>query len=157
MELVRKFGIYVAAGLALLGIVLIMTTPAVVSGDTTLVSGIKALFGGDVQVAGYTIGHIDPAGWGLTAWILALLGIAGLLFFAVAPFIKALDLDNKLFAFIALGVAALLIVAGLCAFGVNTYGWNNTGIGGGWVVGAILLLLSGCMACIDPLLSVLGK
>ena len=156
MELIRKYGIYVATGLALLGFILLMSTPAVVSGDNTLVSGIKALFGADVDFLWYH-GHLDPSGWGLTAWILGLLGIVGLVFFCVAPFIKAIDLDNKLYAFIALGVAVLVLASGICAFGVNCYGWSDTGIGGGWVVGGILLVLAGGLATVDPLLAVLNK
>ena len=157
MELIRKYGIYVATGLALLGFILLMSTPAVVSGDNTIVSGIKAIFGGDITVAVIFTGHIDPSGWGLTAWILGLLGICGLVFFCVAPFIKALDLDNKLFPCIAIGVAVLVLASGICSFGVNCYGWNNTGIGGGWVVGGILLVLAGGLASVDPLLALLGK
>ncbi len=157
MEFIRKYGIYVATGLALLGFILLMSTPAVVSGDNTVVSGIKAIFGGDVNVAGWNVGHIDPSGWGLTAWIIGVLGIAGLVFFCVAPFIKALDLDNKLFPCIAIGVAGLVLAAGICAFGVNTYGVRDTGIGGGWVVGGILLVLAGGLATVDPLLAVFNK
>ena len=95
MKKFLEFAGFCAFGLALVGFILMMATPAVVTKDAdALLSGTGAIFGGE---------YADPVVLALLAWIFGLLGILVLCAVLVLPLLKIKVLD-KFAGFIAFGL-----------------------------------------------------
>ena len=150
MKNARKFGIYCAALLAIIGFILLMATPALTAsgyGLTVNVKGTTAIFGANGG---------EPIKVALVAWILSLIGLVFTLCLCAIPFIKAVKLSKNAIALCGLLVAVLFIVAGILAFcpSAEVGGMN---VGAGWIIGGILFILAGLGAACDPILTLLGK
>lgn len=153
MKKFLEFAGFCALGLAVVGLILMMATPAVVTKDAdALLKGTEAIFGGQ---------NFDPVILGLLAWIFGLLGILVLGAVVVLPLLKIKALD-KFAGFIALGLCLLFVVVGVFMFCVrasaNANSMFNIGyIGAGWVIGGILFILAGIVVALPGLMKLLKK
>ena len=153
MKKFLEFAGFCAFGLALVGFILMMATPAVVTKDAdALLSGTGAIFGGE---------YADPVVLALLAWIFGLLGILVLCAVLVLPLLKIKVLD-KFAGFIAFGLCLLFVLVGVFMFCVrasaNADSMFNIGyIGAGWVIGGILFVLAGLVVALPGLMKLLKK
>ena len=153
MKKFLEFAGFCALGLALVGFILMMATPAVVTKDAdALLKGTEAIFGGK---------NFDPVILALLAWIFGLLGILVLCALVVLPLLKIKALD-KFAGLIAFGLCALFLVVGIFMFCVrasaNADSLFNIGyIGAGWVIGGILFVLAGLVVALPGLMKLLKK
>lgn len=152
MKKFLEFSGFIALGLALLGFILMMATPAIVYDGDALLKGTEAIFGGK---------NYDPVTLALLAWIFGLLGILALGALVVLPLLKIKALD-KFAGFIALGLCLLFLVVGIFMFCVRSAAYSgsilNIGtIGAGWVIGGILFVLAGLVVALPGLMKLLKK
>ena len=144
---------FCALGLALVGFILMMATPAIVTKDAdALLKGAEAIFGGK---------NFDPVVLALLAWIFGLVGILVLGALVVLPLLKVKALD-KFAGFIALGLCALFLMVGIFMFCVRASAladsvFNVGYIGAGWVIGGILFILAGLVAACPAVMKILKK
>ena len=154
MKQFLKFAGFVALGLALIGFILMMATPAIKFHGNTLAEGTDAIFG--KKVAGYDV--FKPSVLALFAWIFVLLSMLFLMVNAVLVLVKK-DIFAKHAKIIFIVLAILLILAGVFMFLViptfiSTNGGGSadgTSIGVGWIIGAILLIGAGAVCCMKAL------
>ena len=152
MKKVLQFSGLIALGLALVGFILMMVTPAVVTKDAdTIATGTQAIFGGN---------YIKLAPLALLAWIFALLAILVIVAGVVLSFLKI----NKLAKFAGLIdciCCLFFIMVGIFMFlVVKSWGNANVGvgyIGAGWVIGGILFLGAGILLVLPDVLNLVGK
>ena len=153
MKKFLEFAGFCALGLALVGFILMIATPAVVTKDAdALLKGTEAIFGGK---------NFDPVTLALLAWIFGLLGILVLGAVVVLPLLKIKALD-KFAGFIALGLCVLFLMVGIFMFCVrasaNANSMFNIGyIGAGWVIGGILFVIAGLVVALPGLMKLLKK
>lgn len=172
LKKIFKFSALIALGLALVGFILMMATPAVAYLDDVknYYSGTCAIFGkGTAQVAigGYNIsGDFDGTlAWNaLLAWIFVLLAMLILCASFVLSILKV-KIGEKIAGILDLVVIGLLLVGGVfmfftvpAFFGANDWnGANDWGLGAGWIIGAILILVGGVFAALPVVANFMGK
>ena len=151
MKQFLKFSGFIAFGLALLGFILFMATPAITYEGHTAAEGATAIFGKQGNLV-----DAKPSVLALIAWILILAGMILLAFMIIMMFVKK-DFYGK-FAnlFNVILAIAFILAAILSFFTVPTFfsangGGNSDGfvLGAGWIIGAILVILACCL-CLLP-------
>ena len=158
MKKFLEFAGFCALGLAVVGLILMMATPAVVTKDAdALLKGTEAIFGGQ---------NFDPVILGLLAWIFGLLGILVLGAVVVLPLLKIKALDKfagvlNLVAVGALVTAGILVFFTEPAFGAANE-WSEEAIkawtlGGGYVAAGILSIIGGAVAILPAAVDFIGK
>ena len=173
MKKVLKFAGIIAAVLALVGFILIMVTPvATYQGDNVsgYYEGMNAIFGtGKVSgtIAGTTVtSNFDgKLAWsGLLAWIFVLVALLVLVVGIVLPLLKVKTPLDKFAGIFNLVAVCLLVVAGVFVFvtkaafwGANEYSSSDYVLGAGWIIGGILLVLSGLVAIAPAAIDFIGK
>ena len=169
MKKFLEFAGLCALGLAIVGFILMMATPAVAAMNGNNVSylpAVEALFGTENSQA------LWP---GLVSWILVLVALVGGIVIFVLPLLK-IDLFGKMSDLVSLILCGLLVVAGVLLFfesaayqaALNdaTSGWGGAiastlgvtyAVGAGWIVGGILLICAGAVAGLPAILRLVGK
>lgn len=172
MKKLLKFSGICAAVIALVGFILLMTTPVIEYHDgdnwSTITGGV---FGGGIAKIGsgssVISGDADSklAWTGLIAWILILVAMIILIAGFVLPLLKVNALEKfagvlNLVAVIALVVAGILVFVSRPVFwaanemGDNTDHW---GLGIGWIFAGILAIVGGCLAILPAALDFIGS
>ena len=165
MKKFLEFAGLCSLGLAIVGFILMMATPAVAAfaGDNVgYYPAIDALFGNKDA----------PALWpGLVAWIFVIIALLGGIVLFVLPLLK-IDLFGKLSDLASLIICGLLVVAGVFLFfesaayqaamsGLGSLISGLAGatyaVGAGWIIGGILLILAGAAAGLPAILRLIGK
>ena len=169
MKKFLEFAGLCSLGLAIVGFILMMATPAIAAfaGDNVSYYGaIDALFGNENA----------PAIWpGLVAWIFVLVALLGGIVIFVLPLLK-INLLGKLSDLASLIICGLLVVAGVFLFFESaafkavmsdaTGGWSSVisglakatyAVGAGWIIGGILLIVAGAAAGLPAILRLVGK
>ena len=143
---------FVALLVAIVGFVLMMATPAIVTKDAdVLITGTEAIFGSK---------YTEPATLALLAWIFGLLAILVLAAALILPLLKVKVLD-KYIGFINLGICLFFVLVGIFMFCVRA-SWANSNInagyiGAGWVIGGILFFVAGGVLMLPAILSLVKK
>ena len=161
MKKFLKFSGIIAVGLAVVAMILMMTTPALYYKGTVLgttvestVPGTDAIFGNGSFKLGW------PA---LLAWIFILVALVVLIAGIVLPMLK---IKVPVAGILNLVAVALLIVAGIFMFlvkgalvdanqgawGISGAALNEHGMGAGWVIAAILAIAGGVVAVLPAAL-----
>lgn len=170
MKKALQFSGLIAAVLAIVSFILLLTTPALnytgalVQGD---VDGAIVLFGQE-KSADFIIfsatSKTNPSVTALIAWILVIVAVLGLIVGFVLPMAKK-DL-GKAAGMLNLCAAICLVVAGiLLFFTVPTFVSANSNNGstdgwtllGGWVVAAILAIVAGACALAPTIANFVSK
>ena len=167
MKKFLEFAGLCALGLAIVGFILMMVTPAVAafSGDkVSYYAATDALFGTENV----------PALWpGLLAWIFVLVAMVGGIVLFILPLVK-INLLGKFSDLASLIICGLLVVAGVFLFFesaalqavINSNAWSSLvfgflvdsyAVGAGWIVAAILLICAGAAAGLPAILRLVGK
>ena len=177
MKKFLQFSGLIAIVVAVVGIILMMTTHSVVGASApndNWYSGVSAVFGGgDYKwtLSGFGISISDvatfngyPSSSALFAWIFALAATVALILGAVLPLLNVKGF-TKFAGLVNLCSVLLLATAGVLLFftvtnfaGVNS--WNssdNAALGGGWVVAAILFLAAAVVAICPALADFVSK
>lgn len=172
MKKLLKFSGICAAVIALVGFILLMTTPVIEYHDgdnwATTTGG---LFGGGIAKIGtgnnVISGDADnKLAWtGLVGWILILVAMIILIAGFVLPLLKVNALEKfagvlNLVAVIALVAAGILIFVSRPVFwaanemGDGTDHWH---LGVGWIFAGILAVLAGCLAILPAAVDFIGS
>ena len=171
MKTFLKYSGILAAVVAIVGFILMMTTPAFAytSGDNTYtLSATAALFGedvtGSISIITINAGH-NNAVWSCTlGWILAMVGVLALVLGVLLPLLKL----EKFAGLINIIALCALVVAGIfvfiskpCTFTVNgaseaSNPYSDYGLGAGWVIAAILYIVGGILAALPAAIDFLG-
>ena len=156
MKKFLKFSGIIAVGLAVVAMILMMTTPVLVytnNSKTYAIEGTAAIFGGDFKLA-----------WtALLGWIFILVALVVLIAGIVLPMLK---IKVPVAGILNLVAVALLIVAGIFMFlvkgalvdanqgawGISGAALNEHGMGAGWVIAAILAIAGGVVAVLPAAL-----
>ena len=142
--------------IAIVGWVLMMATPAIVTKDLDVVAtGTEAIFGSG---SGMLSLHLAPLA--LLAWIFGMLAILVLCAVLVLPLLKVKALD-KIAGFIELGVCLVFVLVGVFMFCVRA-SWANANvdagyIGAGWVIGGILFFAAAAVLMLPSILRLVKK
>jgi hypothetical protein len=173
MKKLLKFSGICAAVIALVGFILLMTTPIIEyhNGDTwTTITG--GVFGGGqsithaLGVTGDPVSIDATLAWtGLVGWILMLVAILILIAGFVLPLLKVTALEKfagvlNLVAVIALVVAGILVFISRPVFwAANEMGdsTDHWGLGIGWIFAGILAIVGGCLAILPAALDFIGS
>ena len=178
MKKLLKFSGICAAVIALVGFILLMTTPILeLHGDNgwAIVGG--GVFGGGTfksQLGGYIVEHAADSklAWtGLIGWILMLVAILILIAGFVLPLLKINTLEKfagilNLVAVISLVVAGILVFVSAPVFqhanGAEVGGewqdaYTNYTLGVGWIFAGILAIVGGCLAILPAAVDFIGS
>ena len=167
MKKFLQFASWIALGLAVVAVILMIATPAIdvtvnsIGGGSThkYINGTTALFGAKetydfIVTSATSVTHAAPLA--VVGWILLLVGAIVIVLGAVLPAIKeklgkfAIALDLAAFVLLLLGgIFAFCVVASF--YGANGYNSVPSGaaIGFGWVMSGILAIL-GALVTICP-------
>lgn len=154
MKQFLKFSGLIALGLALVGFILFMATPAITYSGHTAAEGTDAIFGRNGIV------DIKPSVLALIAWILILVALLALAFISIMMFAKK-DFYEKFGNLFAIIIAIALILAAVFSFftiptyfsanGVNSVP-DGYALGAGWIIGAILVILAGGLSLLPVIM-----
>ena len=156
MKQFLKFSGLIALGLALVGFILMMATPAIKYNGNTVADGTDVIFGKTMY--GQQILKLSVLD--LFAWILVLLGMLALVFVTILMFAKK-DLYAKLGNLFGIIVAiAFILAAVFMFFTIPTFFSANGGgnvpdgttLGVGWIIGAILIILAGGLSLLPVIM-----
>ncbi len=145
MKSFYKFSRVIALGLTLLSFILLMATASVtVKGEIWGISfsgeltGIEGIFGTK---------NVSAPWAGLMAWIFILVALIVLALVVILPLLKvnALDKYSELLTLVA---AILLVVAGIFTFCETAAVGSGTKLGVGWIISAVVSILSGVCAAL---------
>ena len=155
MKQFLKFSGLIALGLALVGFILFMATPAITYEGETAASGADVLFGRSTILV-----DIKPSALALIAWILILVALLALAFMSIMMFAKK-DFYEKIGNLFAIIIAIAFILAAVFSFfTVPTY-FSANGVdsvpdgyvlGVGWIIGAILVILAGGLSLLPVIM-----
>lgn len=173
MKKLLKFAPLCAFLFALIAFILIMASHSLVYQNGNVrgwYDGAAAIFGKGQALTGIggasLVGEFEgKLAWNaLLAWIFFLVALLALLVSSITIFVNIKPLE-KFGGLIALISAGLLLVGGIFLFftvpafaGANE--WNSTsnwGLGGGWVVAAILAILGGAVSACPAVLALVEK
>lgn len=181
MKRFLQFSGLIAAVIAIVGFVLMMTCPSLVytltnpitgAKSSTSYSGIMGIFGGTTKasIGSFTFeaGKINPTPLAIVAFVLLCLAIVVLLLGAILPIAKVKAL-NKFSGLLNLIALVCLIAAGVMIF-FEVPAWcaaqstadykmstDNFSLGAGWVVAGILAIVGGVVAILPTCANFLAK
>ena len=172
MKTFLKYSGFLAAVIAVVGFILMMTTPAffLQNGDkTSYLTSAQALFGEEVTGSLFGIitlnaGHINAVWSAVLGWILAMIGVIALLLGVILPLLKL----NKFAGLLNLIALCALVLAGVfvfisqpCTFTLkgadeasnlfSDYKLNAT-----WIIAAILYIVAGALAILPAAMDFIG-
>jgi len=171
MKTFLKYSGILAAVIAIVGFILMMTTPAfyLTSGDKTYyLTSTQALFGEDVtssiSIITINAGHINAVWSATLGWILAMVGIIALLLGVILPLLKV----EKFAGLINLIALCALLVGGVfvfmsqpCTFTLkgasepsNLY--SDYKLNATWIIAAILYIVAGILAILPAAMDFIG-
>ena len=172
MKTFLKYSGILAAVVAIVGFILMMTTPAffIVSGDKTYyLTGAQALFGEEVtgSIGGFitlNAGHINAVWSATLGWILAIVGILALVCGVILPLLKL----EKFAALVNIIALAALLIAGVfvfvsqpCTFTLKGASepselYKDYALNATWVIAGILYLVAGGLAILPTAMDIFG-
>ncbi len=181
MKRFLQFSGLIAAVIAIVGFVLMMTCPSLVytvtsplsgSKSSTSYSGIMGIFGGTVKgsIGGisFDAGKINPTPLAIVAFVLLCVAIVILLLGAILPIMKVKAL-NKFSGLLNLIAVVCLIAAGVMLF-FEVPSWcaaqstenykmstDNFSLGAGWIIAAVLSIVGGVVAILPACANFLAK
>ena len=155
--------------LAVVSFILLLATPAITYSNGSLsanIEGTTAIFGktSTTSIAGWSIsGKTNPSVTSMIAWILILVALVALVLGFVLPMVK--KNMAKLGGLVTFCAAIMLVVAGILLFFViptfsaanNNADLSGFGIGAGWVIGAIVTIVAGAIACLPMVSGFIAK
>lgn len=172
MKTFLKYSGFLAAVIAVVGFILMMTTPAffIQNGDNTYyLTGTQALFGEEVtgSIGGFitvNAGHINAVWSATLGWILAMVGILALICGVILPLLKL----EKFAALVNIIALAALLLAGVfifvsqpCSFTGKASGetynpYSDYTLNATWVITGILYLVAGGLAIFPTAMDIFG-
>lgn len=172
MKTFLKYSGILAAVIAIVGFILMMTTPAffIQSGDETYyLTGAQALFGEEVtgSLGGFitlNAGHINAVWSATLGWILAIVGILALICGVILPLLKL----EKFAALVNIIALAALLLAGVfvfvsqpCTFTLKGASeasefYKDYALNATWVIAGILYLVAGGLAILPTAMDIFG-
>ena len=174
MKKLLKFSGICAAVIALVGFILLMTTPILEfhdGSDWSIITG--GVFGGGAIIGeGGSINMDHKLAWtGLIAWILILVALVILIAGFVLPLLKVNALEKfagvlNLVAVISLIVAGILVFVSAPVFqhanGSEVLGewqdaYTNCTLGVGWIFAGILAIVGGVLAILPAAVDFIGS
>ena len=164
MKTFLKYSGFLAAVIAVVGFILMMTTPAFAyfpkDSDPLYLTSTQALFGEDAL-----LGHIDAVWSATLGWILAMVGVVALLLGVILPLLKL----NKFAGLLNLIALGALVVAGIfifisqpCTFTSKASGetyeaFKDYKMNATWIIAAILYIAGGVLAALPAAVDFIGK
>jgi len=166
MKTFLKYSGFLAAVIAVVGFILMMTTPAFAyfpkDSDPLYLTSTQALFGEDAL-----LGHIDAVWSATLGWILAMVGVVALLLGVILPLLKL----NKFAGLINLIALCALVFGGVFVFisqpcsvtssgfgaTVVTHPYADYGLNATWIIAAILYIAAGAIAILPAAMDLFGK
>lgn len=172
MKTFLKYSGILAAVVAIVGFILMMTTPAffIKSGDEFYyLTSTQALFGEEQSgtILGFITldaGHINAVWSAIIAWILAIVGVIALLLGVILPLLK----KEKFAALINIIALAALVIAGVfifisqpCTFTGKVSGetytpYKDYQLNATWVITGILYIVAGALAIFPTAMDLIG-
>ena len=165
MKTFLKYSGFLAAVIAVVGFILMMTTPAFAyfpkDSDPLYVNSARVLFGEDSA-----LGHYDAVWSAIVAWILAMVGIIALLIGVILPLLK----KEKFAGLINLIALCALVFGGVFIFvsqpctltstvlgaTVVTKPYADYGLNATWIITAILYIAAGAIAILPAAMDLFG-
>lgn len=173
MKTFLKYSGILAAVVAIVGFILMMTTPAFAyfpqNGDPQYLTGAQALFGEEVtgSLGGFitlNAGHINAVWSATLGWILAIVGIIALICGVILPLLKL----EKFAALVNIIALAALLLAGVfvfvsqpCTFTLKGASeaselYKDFALNATWVIAGILYLVAGGLAILPTAMDIFG-
>ena len=165
MKTFLKYSGILAAVIAGVGFILMMTTPAFAyfpkNGDPEFLSSARVLFGEDTLV-----GHVDAVWSAIVAWILAMVGVIALVLGVIFPLLKLEKFAGllNLIALCALVFGGVFIfISQPCTLTTTALGvtvvstpYSSYGLNATWIIAAILYIGAGILAILPAAMDFIG-
>ena len=168
MKKFLQFSGIIAAVLAIVAFILLMATPAIMSGNDVVAKGLTVIFGkteSTSTIIGTFTSETKLAWSGLLAWLFVLIAMLILLAGVILPLLKVKALE-KFAGILNLVAVCLLVVAGIFAFislavFCSANGLKNVPeqwtLSAGWVIAGILAIAGGVIAILPAAMDLIGK
>ena len=165
MKTFLKYSGFLAAVIAVVGFILMMTTPAFAyfpkDSDPLYLTSTQALFGEDAL-----LGHIDAVWSATLGWILAMVGVVALLLGVILPLLKL----KKFAGLVNLIALCALVIGGVFIFisqpctltstvlgnKVVTTPHSSYGLNATWIIAGILYIAAGALAILPAAMDLFG-
>lgn len=169
MKTFLKYSGFLAAVIAVVGFILMMTTPAFAyfpqNGDPLYLTSTEALFGADTYLVVRT-GHTNAVWSATLGWILAIVGMIALILGVVLPLLKL----EKFAGLVNLIALCALVIGGVFVFISQPCTWTpaienaeaqsinkDYGLNATWIIAAILYIAAGALAILPAAVDLFGK
>ena len=168
MKKFLQFSGIIAAVLAIVAFILLMATPAAMSGDEIVAKGTTMLFGKkeSATILGITFTGETKLAWSaLLAWIFVIVALVILLLGIILPLLKVTALQKfagvlNLIAVVLLVVAGIFVFISLAVF-CSANGLDSVPekwvLSAGWVIAGILAIVAGAIAILPAAMDLIGK
>lgn len=168
MKTFLKYSGFLAAVIAVVGFILMMTTPAFAyfpkNGDPLYLTSTEALFGADTYLIVKT-GHTNAVWSATLGWVLAIVGVIALLLGVILPLLKL----NKFAGLLNLIALCALVLGGVFVFISQPCTWTpaiekaepqainkDFGLNATWVIAGILYIAAGILAIFPAAMDFIG-
>ena len=168
MKTFLKYSGFLAAVIAVVGFILMMTTPAFAyfpkDSDPLYITSTQALFGEDTFALGLKTGHINAVWSATLGWILAIVGVVALICGVILPLLKL----EKFAGLVNLIALCALVIGGVFVFisqpctwtpsisNEPTNAYSNYGLNATWIIAAILYIAAGAIAILPAAMDLFG-
>ena len=168
MKTFLKYSGFLAAVIAVVGFILMMTTPAFAyfpkDSDPLYITSTQALFGEDTFALGLKTGHINAVWSATLGWILAIVGVVALICGVILPLLKLEKFAGlvNLIALCALVIGGVFVfISQPCTFTLKGASeasevYKDYALNATWVIAGILYLVAGGLAIFPTAMDIFG-